>query len=412
MKGQTHNVRSLEGNGLSVSRHPQAWQEIARLGGNPTWSLHCVNEEGVCEGVSFLDVHALDSGAWSIVTEWGKDKGYVDDTELIVVGWHDDEVDQRMSMQFDLGDVESENPQASDRHRAQIEREAYAEYEDRIDLDATLERSRGLRATAAMVSRIGFPVEASLVRDLLLTLYVEDVMFDSLQVHGVWWQDTLDPASYSAPRGVIHSKALPRWKREVVEQAEADLSELGDGLEASFSYEAQHMEAFGETGFWGRQAAGCLILARQTGRLLLAHRSSEVLEPGTWGTWGGAMDGGETPVEAVTREIREETGYAGEFLVHPLAVFEHASGFRYHNMLAVVESEFEPECNWENQGGCWVDLEDLLGGSAPTLPLHPGMHFLLKQSGAQLRDAVHACELLRDIPQKLASHRCSASANY
>lgn len=50
----------------------------------------------------------------------------------------------------------------------------------------------------------------------------------------------------------------------------------------------QHRAAKEETGFWGRRGAGCLFLSNQTERILFAHRSDEVLEPNTWGTWGGA----------------------------------------------------------------------------------------------------------------------------
>src|ERR1044072_6312895 len=34
-----------------------------------------------------------------------------------------------------------------------------------------------------------------------------------------------------------------------------------------------HLEAMKKTGFWGEQGAGCIFLARDTGRLLLAPRS-------------------------------------------------------------------------------------------------------------------------------------------
>ena len=66
-----------------------------------------------------------------------------------------------------------------------------------------------------------------------------------------------------------------------------------------------HGLALEETGFWGRQAAGCLFLAKNTGRILIAHRSWAVLEPGTWGGFGGAIDEGEDPAEAARREALE-----------------------------------------------------------------------------------------------------------
>lgn len=137
------------------------------------------------------------------------------------------------------------------------------------------------------------------------------------------------------------------------------------------SADTEHGAALEETGFWGRQASGCLFLARSTGRLLIAHRSKHVLEPGTWGTWGGAVDPGETPKQGVIREVKEEAGYNGDFKLIPLFVFKHESGFRYHNYLAVVGDEFVPTLNWETQGYKWVGV-----GKWP-MPLHPGLKSLL-----------------------------------
>jgi 8-oxo-dGTP pyrophosphatase MutT (NUDIX family) len=144
-----------------------------------------------------------------------------------------------------------------------------------------------------------------------------------------------------------------------------------------------HAEAAIETGFWGRCAAGCLVYSLSTGRLLVAHRSEGVLEPNTWGTWGGACDQDETPADTVLRELLEECGLTSEGVeLIPSFVFEHASGFRYHNFFAVVEYEFEPELNWESQGYDWFDPELL-----PS-PLHPGLEaFLSSDLGrAQLQN--------------------------
>ena len=118
------------------------------------------------------------------------------------------------------------------------------------------------------------------------------------------------------------------------------------------------MLALRETGFWGRAAAGCLILARDSGRILIPHRSEHCQQPNTWGTWGGAIDQGESPQEAVLRELAEEAGFAAPEEVIPLFVFRHDSGFRYHNFLVTVESEFEPRINWETQAFAWFGFGD------------------------------------------------------
>ena len=134
-----------------------------------------------------------------------------------------------------------------------------------------------------------------------------------------------------------------------------------------------HRAARERTGFWGEQAAGCLFYARDTGRLLISHRSDKVQEPNTWGTWGGAMDSGEDPGEAVRREVKEETGFADEVELWPIWIFQHESGFKYHNYLAVVPSEFEPVLDHETQGFEWVEP-----GDWPE-PMHPGLKALVER---------------------------------
>ncbi len=144
-------------------------------------------------------------------------------------------------------------------------------------------------------------------------------------------------------------------------------------MEASFSHdeiEDIHHKALKDTGFWGSQGAGCIILARSTDRILLCHRSKDVEQPHTWGNWGGAIDPGETPEEAAQREAYEESGHPGPFEAIPLFVFESGS-FRYSNFLVVVDDEFTPtppsRQNWETQGHQWCEW-----GQWPQ-PLHFGL---------------------------------------
>jgi 8-oxo-dGTP pyrophosphatase MutT (NUDIX family) len=144
----------------------------------------------------------------------------------------------------------------------------------------------------------------------------------------------------------------------------------------------QHQEVMDKTGFWGKAAAGGLFLARDTGRFLVGKRSKEVNEPGTWGTFGGAIDEGEDPKSAAKREMVEETRYVGEADIFPLYVFRHASGFRYHNYLMVVDKEFTPKLDWENSGYRWCAF-----GKWPQ-PLHYGLKKLLEEDGAKLKGFV------------------------
>lgn len=138
--------------------------------------------------------------------------------------------------------------------------------------------------------------------------------------------------------------------------------------------DALHEKALSETGFWGYRGAGCIVLCRSSMRVLLPLRSCAVLEPGTWGVWGGAVDEGLTPEEAVLRELHEESGFKGEAELRFLVDFvDVASGFRYSNYIAIIEEEFVPTLNWETERADWFELD------AFPEPLHFGLKYVLEQ---------------------------------
>ena len=135
------------------------------------------------------------------------------------------------------------------------------------------------------------------------------------------------------------------------------------------------------TGFYGAWGAGCIFMARSTGRFLLDHRSDnpppqDVEQPGTWGTWGGAGVGPATNALVVNRirlEVLEETGHDlhninAKFI--PLYIFKKNT-FQYFNFLVIVDEEFEPHLNWESQGFRWCEF-----GNWPS-PLHFGLKAVL-----------------------------------
>lgn len=155
------------------------------------------------------------------------------------------------------------------------------------------------------------------------------------------------------------------------------------------NHEAEHKDALKRTGFYGTAGAGCVFLARSTGRLLLCHRSKDVEQPGTWGNWGGAINRGENPEEAVQREAYEETGHAGPFHLTPLFVFAKGD-FRYYNYLVTVDEEFTPHVDWESQGHKWVEY-----GQWPQ-PLHFGLVALFQHapSVAAIQSAIAACKII------------------
>jgi 8-oxo-dGTP pyrophosphatase MutT (NUDIX family) len=166
-------------------------------------------------------------------------------------------------------------------------------------------------------------------------------------------------------------------------------------------HDAAHAGALRETGYWGSAGAGCVFVARRTGRFLLAHRGPRVEQPNTWGTWGGAIDPGEAPEAAALREAREEAGFAGCADLLPLLAFTDGR-FRFFNFLAVVGDEFAPRLEWEAQGYRWCEFGDW------PAPLHFGLAAVLADpaSVATMQAAARSAgtSTAPAVPALLAAH--------
>lgn len=138
----------------------------------------------------------------------------------------------------------------------------------------------------------------------------------------------------------------------------------------------EHSEELAKTGKWGKAGAGAVVVAKSTGRILLPQRSMDVLEPYTWGVWGGAIDPGMSALETVEKELEEEAAYSGNLEIYPLYTHHGETGFVYYTFLALVPDEFTPTLNWESMDAEWFDF-----GNWPK-PLHPGVTELLNNSEA------------------------------
>jgi 8-oxo-dGTP pyrophosphatase MutT (NUDIX family) len=123
------------------------------------------------------------------------------------------------------------------------------------------------------------------------------------------------------------------------------------------------------------QAAGCVIVAEDTGRWCLQQRSDTVTDPGVWSTWGGGREPGETLEQTVRRELAEEGGYAG-----PVQLTLVDSRSRYATFVALVPREFQPQINHESQAWCWCEPDQL------PEPLHPELKQLLS---VQLQENIY-----------------------
>ena len=116
------------------------------------------------------------------------------------------------------------------------------------------------------------------------------------------------------------------------------------------------------------KACGAVIYSKSTDRVLFLLRSGEKHQ-NTWALAGGKVEDGETIMEALHRELREETGLdAADHKLMPLELFKSKDNhFEYHTFVCLVDREFVPTLNAEHKGYAWCDVD-----SFPK-PLHPGL---------------------------------------
>jgi 8-oxo-dGTP pyrophosphatase MutT (NUDIX family)/GH24 family phage-related lysozyme (muramidase) len=161
-------------------------------------------------------------------------------------------------------------------------------------------------------------------------------------------------------------------------------------MSSTINYNDFFNEEVGEPKYFGNAGAGAILIAKDTGRILLAHRSEDVNEPHTWGVWGGKIDVGEAPKEAVAREVEEETGYDGISRISPLYTYRDGD-FKYYNFLIIVPFEFTPQLNWESDGSVWVEF-----GKWPN-PMHFGLQTLIQQAGDKIKRVIDLVKKKRTL---------------
>ncbi len=138
-----------------------------------------------------------------------------------------------------------------------------------------------------------------------------------------------------------------------------------------------------QEGRWGNIGAGILPYSKKTNRFLISLRSPYVLEPNTWGIWGGKLDDGDKNIikKAAIREFMEETNFKGNILTVPSYIFR-SKNFVYYNFIGIIEDEFKPSLDWETQDYKWVTLDELL----KIEPKHFGLQNLLDNNLEQLKN--------------------------
>src|SRR2546423_14476077 len=137
---------------------------------------------------------------------------------------------------------------------------------------------------------------------------------------------------------------------------------------------------------WGpRGAAGVLPwTTTPDGRawVLLSHRSPHVQAGGTWSTFGGAIDAGETPWQAAVREMGEEIRgidvSGGTVTAELAAPCAHGCGWTYTTFAVRIEPAGErlprvrvarDHAAWETAGPAWGPPDPVAEPDDP----HPGL---------------------------------------
>ncbi|GAB6858505.1 arsenate reductase/protein-tyrosine-phosphatase family protein [Microbacterium xylanilyticum] len=141
---------------------------------------------------------------------------------------------------------------------------------------------------------------------------------------------------------------------------------------------------------WGRSGAGLLIHDR--GRVLLQRRSSWVQAGGTWSIPAGAVERGETSLEAALREVAEECGIGrGDLKVAKVRHrAEPVDGWRFTTHVAKLRKRARgvgaPGTTWESSGHEWVPVAEVAKRA-----LHPGFAASWPE----------VCDLLPDRPVRV-----------
>jgi 8-oxo-dGTP diphosphatase len=112
-----------------------------------------------------------------------------------------------------------------------------------------------------------------------------------------------------------------------------------------------------------------ILLFRKDGRVLLQHRDEGIVSfPGMWGFFGGHIEDGETPEQAMLREAREELGIdVRDYWLSVERKFINVHGKEQHTFLFVAPAEVQgPLVLGEGQAMGWFLQNEL--DATPIVP--------------------------------------------
>lgn len=113
---------------------------------------------------------------------------------------------------------------------------------------------------------------------------------------------------------------------------------------------------------------GTIFVSVKSRRVLLNLRAAHKTHGMCWALWGGMVELGEQPKDALLRELTEEMNFVPDIeKIYPFDAYQSRDmHFKYYSFVCVVDDEFLPILNNESCGYCWIDL-----GEWPK-PMHQG----------------------------------------
>lgn len=170
---------SLEGNGLSISLHPNEWQKIARLGGRNKYRLTKSNPNFYISNQNNIEQ----------AIEWCIENNFLIKAKKYRAFQTDEEGEE---FYFELSSLKA----------AQFESD---------DVRPVIGYKFSEKGKHYWQNFCSSKIDHSLAEDYAPVFYAEAHGFD-----GVWWNELLDPDALSAPRGVIFQNKLAEWQIELV----------------------------------------------------------------------------------------------------------------------------------------------------------------------------------------------------
>lgn len=221
---------SLEGTHLSVSTEPEAWRKIARLGDAPTRRLHAP------EGGALLDMHRAvnDPAFMAQVRAWGLAEHLVTTQRLWRTNITDEEGETWHSLHrtlfealIEYGDDDDDDDEIT--HDFSSLAEQLRRSVDAHELEqafAALAKTRDLPITPvdALAACPSLDALGHHTGDLDATEALLVYLAQIRGLHGCWWNEHLDPARLSAPRGLLFNAHWPSWLTRAVAGQDAQMS--------------------------------------------------------------------------------------------------------------------------------------------------------------------------------------------